>query len=178
LKREVVKLEIIDYVKQFLDKNKICDLTLSLECNEGAVATYDYKTNELAVNTIGIEKEAIKLNLTVQEVVSIVISHELGHYLDSDIELLHQKKRDVLDKIDDDVFNCDFARLIDEGVSYVIQAEKNAWYLGVQFVPEELKQIYLKQSQENLYYDEIKTRNEIGRFIELVLEREKIKRSL
>lgn len=169
-------MKVIDHVKEFLNKHNINDIILSEGCKESAAATYDFGTKELAINTQIMVKEAERLKLSISEIVCLIISHELGHYLDPDLEKLHYKKIKVMDKIDYEFFTCNLQNLLNEGISYVIQAEKNAWNLGGKFVPIELKNVYFHEMTENLHQVEIEERNKIGRFMEAVLKREKSKR--
>lgn len=171
-------MEVIDYVKRFLKKHNINDIILLEEHQEGSAATYNFVTKELAIDTKKVLKEADRLNLSIDDMVCVVVSHELGHYMDPDLEQLYKKKKQVLDKIDYEFSSCDLQELLHKGVSYVVQAEKNAWNLGTKYVPEKLKNIYYQEMKENLNTVEIATMNKIGEFIEAVLEREKLKKGL
>jgi hypothetical protein len=169
-------VDVIDYVKRFLNKYNIDDIILLEEHQEGSAATYNFATKELAVDTHKVLKEADRLNLSIEDMVCVVVSHELGHYMDPDLEQLYEKKKQVLDKIDFEFLSCDLEELLHKGVSYVVQAEKNAWDLGRKYIPERLTNVYNQEMKENLNTIEIATMNKIGQFIEAVLEREKLKK--
>jgi uncharacterized hydantoinase/oxoprolinase family protein len=168
-------VEVIDYVKKFLENYNINDIILLEEHQEGSAATYNFATKELAIDTTKVLKEADRLNLSVEDMVSVVVSHELGHYMDPELEQLYKNKKQVLDIIDNEFSSCDLQGLLHEGVSYVVQAEKNAWDLGRKFVPEKLSSVYNQEMKENLNTIEVATMNKISEFIEAVSKREKLK---
>jgi len=169
-------MKVIDYVSDFLEQKEINDIKLSKECKEGSVASYNYQTKVLEVNEEKLISHADKLGLSIKDTVAIIISHELGHYLDEAIGDLFTKKQQVLNVIKNNFFTCDFESEINEGISYVIKAEKNAWALGERFVPNHLVSIYKEQIEATLISQANVTRNEIIEYIKLVMELEKHKK--
>lgn len=171
-------MKVIDYVKQFLSINNIIEISISTDCKEGSTASYNFETNVLEVNEDSLLTFSIRHEISIEDAVSLIISHELGHYLDDEIPKLIKQKRSVFDKIKKDIFSCDFEEVINEGTSYVLKAEENAWSLGEGFVPSHLIDKYLELRKETLIRQENATRNEFIEYINLVLRSVKLKYEL
>lgn len=155
-------------MQNILDENNITDIVLSEDCKEGSVATYDFSTKVLEVNENSLLKHAEKHGLCVKDMAYLIISHELGHYLDKDLEDLYNKRLSVFNRIHEDVYTCDFQTVIDEGSSYILQAEKNAWTLGERFVPNHLIDKYKEFEKRILKKVEVNAIAEIEDFISKV----------
>ncbi|MFD2446372.1 hypothetical protein ACFSO7_20635 [Bacillus sp. CGMCC 1.16607] len=171
-------MRVLNYVKHFLDQHNITDLELSEECKEDSVASYNFSTQVLEINEDAFIKIANNIGLSIKDTVSVIVSHELGHYLDKDLEKLYHLKQTVFDRISDDIINIDFESVINEGTSYVLKAENNAWFLGERYVPNHLIDKYKEMRLETLEWQKAVTQNEISKYISLVIEREKIKKDL
>lgn len=169
-------MEVIDLIEKFLIQNHVNDFVLSIENFEGALASIDYETKILTINQDAIIQQSINLNLSLEDTVCLIISHELGHYFDPELQSLDEKKLNVYKKIENNMSG--FESLINEGTSYVMQAEKNAWSLGEKFIPQRLKNIYELERRKTLEQHEIVTKNDFYKFIQNVVKLEKIKRGL
>lgn len=167
-------MKVLDYVKEFLNKNNIVDIIVSTECKEGSSASYNFETNVLEISEESLILFSHRSELPIEDTISLIISHELGHYLDNEIEVLFNK-RSVFEIIQKEFLTCDFEEVINEGTSYVLKAEVNAWQLGEKFVPFHLKDRYKALREETLIRQENATKNEFTEYINLILRAEKLK---
>lgn len=169
---------MIEYVKKFLEENKITDIELSTNCVDGAAACYNFSTNVMGINEDVIYKNAKNNNLMVEDMVEIIISHELGHYLDNELPELHCKKNAILDEARNNITNCDFEKVINEASSLIMKAENNAWTLGERYIKSHLLEKYNELKDETLRIQGNAAKNEIHHLLSLMIKAEMLKSGL
>jgi hypothetical protein len=160
-------MDILQLVKDFISSNGFDDLMVTDFFQDGSAATYNFETKMLEINQSAFYKEANRMNLPVEDVVYIIVSHELGHAIDRDIEKLFNKKIQVYELLKEKGYD---EGIINEGVQALIQAEKNAWKNGEQFVPHRLKEKYLQVATQNISLHEVNIRKHLIEFAKKVQE--------
>lgn len=169
---------MIEHVKAFLIENGIYDIKLSTDCKNGSAAMYDFTTNVMGINEEAFYIISEKYDIPIEDAVILIISHELGHYLDEELPDLHDKKISVLDEAWVNIAFCDLEKVINEATSYVLKAEDNAWILGERFIPSRLLEKYTNFKIEALARQKNATENEIHYLLSKMITAEMLKRDL
>ncbi|AEI39777.1 hypothetical protein [Paenibacillus mucilaginosus] len=165
---------VLERVSNFVRESGF-ELTVVEIQDDRGMATYDYSKSLIELNSVAFEKEAEKKGLSIDEVIILVVSHELGHALDQDLVKDSEEITAVFQIIQDTGFT---DKLMNRILELTLKAEKSAWEIGGQFVPEHLKSIYNKMNESNLKASETFTIRRVMKFLSLLETEQKLKNEL
>lgn len=137
---------MIDFSKRFV---KSCgfDFDVTIMKDYVGAAAFDPKTKTIEIYPDDIRNEANSKNVSLEENLILVLSHELGHAMDSELSDRADVKSEYLVKILREGYKPEYENLILENIE---TAETLAWKLGAKFVPAELKSQYDKDNRRNI----------------------------
>lgn len=161
--------DILKIVKEFVSNNGFDPSNVIDFFQDGSAATYSFDTGLLEINQSIFYKEAKKYNVPVEDIVFIIVSHELGHANDVDLKKLHDEKVNAYELLSKKGYD---EEIISLGVRAVVQAEQNAWNIGGKFIPSSLKEKYYQISRDNIEAHERKIKEDLTDFAKQV---EKVK---
>jgi hypothetical protein len=128
-------MNLINVAKNFL-KDKSIKLDVVEEFVSPTVARYDPVRKSIFINNSMFNPEE---GLSRVDFLYVILCHEIGHYLDNDLDKLMKKIGDLQDKIYTTYKNgSDY----DEVMLNIKEMEINAWEKGRPLVPEHLTNQY------------------------------------
>ncbi|MCR1833153.1 hypothetical protein NSA56_01915 [Oceanobacillus caeni] len=154
------------FVMSFLKQNNL-NVNVEITNKDKNIASYNSRINTLAFNPDKISQEnARKYNISIENYLLLILSHELGHYCDKDrVELLNRTQ----------VLSCEINKgnytveIENELLSINKILERNAYRLGKKYVPTHLNDEYELLNEKNM---EVTSLNQLRLIYELKNEAE------
>lgn len=138
----IIKELIIDFLKNHgIESNVIEDENMT------SIASYNVETDDFSFSRKSITGLAERYRISIEDCIVILMSHELGHYYDNDIEMLTDSIKKLFKEIG---YNKNSFKIENEIQKLTKQGENNAWEIGYKFLPSHLKQTYDLFNENNL----------------------------
>ncbi len=138
----IIKEFIVDFLKNHgIESNVLEDENMT------SVAHYNVKMDTFSFSAKSITGMAERYRISIEDCTVIIMSHELGHYYDNDIQMLTDRIKKLYQELD---YKKNTLMIENEIQKLTKQGENNAWEIGYKFLPEHLKQGYDLFNENNL----------------------------
>ncbi len=112
-----------------------------------SVAYYNVKLDKFSFSAKSIIRLAERYRISIEDCIAIIMSHELGHYYDNEIQMLTDSIKKLYQELD---YKKNSLKIENEIQKLTKQGENNAWEIGYKFLPGHLKQTYDLFNEANL----------------------------
>ncbi|MCK1996448.1 hypothetical protein MPH47_04205 [Psychrobacillus psychrodurans] len=168
-------MNVLDICKRILTKNQLDHIQLNLTNEERYNMCFDIINHEININEKSLKNEALDYQMSFEDFVSIIFYHELGHFLDKEIDDIHKSTNDYYEILKLDPFNN--IDVLSNIKNNSIKAEENAWLIAEKFVDDDIRENFMLVKKNSLEkakeIEELVEKSMIGK-IELEIAKVKV----
>lgn len=165
--------QVLSLVKDFLNRWEY-EIPVKEMPDKKGVANYEPEKRILEIDAQEIKQGAKREGLKIVDYITLVVSHELGHYLDAELNERAERKTALYQEIQDKGLSPELLQSI---IDLVKESEGVAWEKGKKHVPFLLMKRYMEMKKSHFKILPNHTKQEVLRFNDLVEQLKKLNES-